>query len=129
MPFLGLIRLGQRKEEAVRSRPIKIILPNSDLKFKILKSSRELKHYTKHQRIGLSSDKTKKQRLQDQVHRTQIQNIKNADPNADPVIFRGRVMERAQMKNIREREEATFVKGSGSAQGGTPVSQGAGSRV
>ena len=106
-------RLGFRKENATRPRPIKIKLTCTDHKFKLLKASRNLKNYTKHQKIGLSSDKTKKEQLREQSLRAEIDRIRRSDPAADPVVFRGKIMKRSEKESIVEREQ-THLKGSGS---------------
>ena len=100
LPSSSVSRIGERKNDATRPRPIKMKLAQPEQKVKLLKSSRRLKNYTRHEKIGLSSDKTKKERLQDQYFRNEIDRIRRADPTADPVVFRGKIMQRSQKQSI-----------------------------
>ena len=60
LPSSSVSRIGERKNDATRPRPIKMKLAQPEQKVKLLKSSRRLKNYTRHEKIGLSSDKTRK---------------------------------------------------------------------
>ena len=107
-------RLGALREGNTKPRPIKVTLTGSDQKFKLLKSSRKLKEYQRFSRIGLSKDKTKKEILQDRILKTELERVKRTDENADPVVFRGKIVERQIRNEILDRER-TEVNLSGAA--------------
>ena len=114
----SISRLGsQRDELSQKHRPIKIKLDNADHKFKLLKSARKLSEYTRHSKIGLSKDKTKKERLADQVLRVDLGRMRAADPSKDFTIFRNKIVPRATKQNIIDRESQEGARGNDPRQG------------
>ena len=112
----SITRLGALREENARPRPIKVKLTYIDHKFKLLKACRNLTDYKRFSKIGLSKDKTKFEMIEDKRLKDEVEKRKRDDPNADPVIFRGKVMERKIRDDVREKERTEVkVGGIGSA--------------
>ena len=65
-------RLGKRRTDATRPRPIKLTLQNQQQKSKILRASRKLKDSTKYKDVNISQEKTRKERKEYQKLKTEL---------------------------------------------------------
>ena len=100
-------RLGKKKEDATRPRPIKVTFDSFELKRKTLKNARQLKEY-KIKSIGISPDKTKKELEEDRTLRTELRRAKDTDQNTQYMIFEKKVMKRDEVTKIREERDKHF---------------------
>ena len=83
-------RMGKRRADATRPRPIKVTLQNQQQKSKILRASRKLKDSPKYKDVNLSQEKTRKEREEYQKLKTELTE-KNKEGN-NYVIFKNQVI-------------------------------------
>ena len=99
-------RIGRKRgEENPRPRPVKVTLTNTKQKDKILRNVRHLKHYTKHSRIGISHDKTRKEINEDRRLWAELKRKREADPDKDYVIFDKNVVLKTDIPNIKKQDK------------------------
>jgi len=101
-----IVRLGKRKpfqpkegQQTPKPRPIKIIFQNVEAKNKILKNARKLKNFPNLKKIGLSSDKNKKEREEDLKLRKELKSRR--DGGEDVVMFNGKVMTKTEREELK----------------------------
>ena len=99
-------RLGFKKGDNNKARPIKIKLSQTEHKFKLLKECRKLSNFEKYPKIGLSKDKTKSEIAADRNLKIELTRRKEAEPNKDFIIFRRKVMLRSDKEAILEEQDA-----------------------
>ena len=123
-------RIGSKKGEQNKHRPLKIKLDQTEHKFKLLKEARKLKNYTKHAKIGLSKDKTKRELIEDRALNVELRRRRAAEPAEDFVIFRKAdkdgnfkrvVMLRSEMHSITDQRASSSRSGGPGPQNGAGI--------
>ena len=116
-------RLGPRRKPSTaipspRPRPIKVYLDSSSDKDKILGNARILKN-SPYQHVGISADKTRKEREQDFITRNELRRRRN--DGEDVVLFRGEIYLRNEApwlrKNRNESAQGPGAQGTTSSEG------------
>ena len=106
--FCKVTRLGKRKDGPdEKPRPIKIELPDQDIKKRALKNARLLKDY-KIKKIGISHDKTKKEIEADRVLRAELRKKREQDTEGEYTIYDKKVMKKEEADKIKEQKEKLF---------------------
>ena len=86
---LTIIRLGKKKasteEEPVRSRPTKVVFNNTETKKYVLKNARKLKNSKIFTKIGITTDKTRKE-VNDEEQLLRL-NFRERKENGEDVIL------------------------------------------
>ena len=100
-------RLGKKRENAEKPRPIKVSFDSFELKRKTLKNAKLLRDY-KIKNIGISPDKTKKELEEDRRLRTELRRQKESDQNTEYMIFEKKVMKRNEITKIREERDKIY---------------------
>ena len=94
-------RLGRRREDGdVRPRPVKVFIPDSHSRQRILKKVRQLKNY-KLPKIGVFQDKTKKEIEDERKLRAELME-KRRSSDLEYTIFNKRVVLKSDIPKIRE---------------------------
>ena len=110
-------RIGKKKEgESQRPRPIKVKLHNTEDRNRLVKNSKNLKSYTRYERVGLSKDKTYAQIVKERgLRATRDLWIKEGK---DAVIYDDMVMLRDEMERRQaERRDPNQETGTKSPTG------------
>ena len=106
-------RLGKYTEG--RDRPLKVIFADTEHKIKILKKAKNLKESRKFSKIGISSDKTLKERKEDERLRKELGERRKG--GEDVIIYRGKVVQRETINRNGRKEDpnngSQAAKGSG----------------
>ena len=102
-----VFRIGKRKEDSDRPRPIKVTFDSFEQKRKTLKNARNLKDY-KIKNIGISPDKTQKDIEEDRRLRTELRRKKESDQENEYMIFEKKVMKRVEVTKIREDRDKLY---------------------
>ena len=113
MPALtnsNIKRIGERRKPSSanptpRPRPIKVTLSENETRDKILRQARKLKD-SKYKTIGISADKTRKEREHDLTVRKEFLRRKN-DDGEDVVLYKGEIFKRSEApwKNTSRSED------------------------
>lgn len=86
-----IIRLGKKNgQEGSKPRPVKVILKSVEHKNDILKNAWRLKDHEQYRKIGISADKTKKERQEEKSLREEYNRRKGL--GEEVVILKGRVL-------------------------------------
>ena len=97
---IRVTRLYKRKTgQDPAPRPIKITLDNPESRSKILSKAKKLKTYKKFGKLGLSADKTKKEREEYRQLKQQCEKLRG-DSGKDYIIFRGKCVIRSTIPEI-----------------------------
>ena len=112
-----IVRIGRRNEEVTaRPRPIKITLPDIEIKQNLMSNASDLKDYTKYPKIGICHDKTRKEINEDKALRALLAKKRAEQPEFDWTIFNKEVVKRSDVPKLRQlrrqqdQEEETEVK-------------------
>ena len=100
-------RMGKRRADATRPRPIKLTLQNQQQKSKILRASRKLKDSTKYKDVNLSQEKTRKEREEYQKLKTELTE-KNKEGN-NYVIFKNQVILRTTRESMMNEQRGNHT--------------------
>ena len=101
-----MTRLGKFNENNQRPRPIKLISNDSDTKWRFLKKASKLKNSEEFSKVGLSLDKTTKERKEDMILREKLKVEKGKRPDEDLVIFRKEIMSRDKIPEFIKAQRA-----------------------
>ena len=107
-------RAGTRRKDRTTPRPVKITLDSPECKDKILRNAKTLKNITKFPKLGLSQDKTKKEREEYRQLRDKRDDLKKST-GEDWVIFRNDVVKRDAIPEILKKGREPDGAGSNSA--------------
>ena len=110
------MRLGQKRDDIKRPRPVKVTLVNTEAKGKILKNAKKLKNHESFSKVGIASDKTKKEMQEYRALKEKLDERKKA--NEDVVIFRGQVVLRDDIKKIINQSQSGNQSHQAVASGG-----------
>ena len=91
-----------------------MMLKKSNLKTRHLKNSEQFK------KVGLSLDKTTKERQEDMALRAKLQVEKNKRPDDDLVIFRKEIVRRVDIENIKRQQRQQASVGPTNGDPATP---------
>ena len=106
--FCKVSRLGRKKPgQDEKPRPIKVELPDIDIKNRALKNARLLKDY-KMKKIGVSHDKTKKELDADRVLRADLRKKREENTGVEFIIYDKKVMKKEEADKLREHKEKLY---------------------
>lgn len=107
-------RMGRKKTgEGNRPRAIKIQFTNVDKKMKILKNAKLLAQHDTFKKLGLSTDKTEKEREEHKTRRREVSE-RNAK-GEDLIIYRDKIMKRSERPTYHINSNQTSDKGEQNA--------------
>ena len=89
----NVLRLGDKKPDAVRPRPIKIVLPDQQMKFNIFKGCKNLKN-TAYKYISIQSDLSKEEQKRNFELRTELRERINKGESV--CIYKGKIIPKTQ---------------------------------
>ena len=107
-------RAGARRKDRTTPRPVRITLDSPECRNKILRNAKVLKDQTKFPKLGLSHDKTKRERDEYRQLRDKRDELKKST-GEDWVIFRNDVVKRDTIPDIIKKSRDTDGAGSNSA--------------
>ena len=97
----NIVRLGQKKTTGdQKPRPLKIVFEDSNTKWQYIKHAKKLSDSDKFKRVGLSFDKTTKERLEDEKLRADLAAERIKRPDDDLIIFRKQIIKRADKQEV-----------------------------
>ena len=99
----------------MKPRPIKVTLPSNQEKMKILKSANQLKGHRLYSKVGLSTDKTKKEREAHNELRKELAERRNN--KEDVIIYKDQVMLRSEKSQMVQDRQAGMNRSSTGAGG------------
>ena len=103
----NMTRMGSKKEDATKPRPIKLTLKDNKTKFKFLKNSYKMKDCETHKNIGFKMDLTKKQQEEDKVLRLELAERKK---NEDVMIYKKQVLLRSEVDKLKKLQQESIEK-------------------
>lgn len=89
-------RLGRKPALGGKPRPVKVVFKDNDTKMRILRKSKNLKKSESFKSVGISTDKTMKERAHDK--KLVEERNKRREDGQDVVIFRGEVITREELE-------------------------------
>ena len=98
----SISRLGRFSEGNPRPRPIKLVFNDPDTRWKFIKKASRLGSSDEFKRVGLSFDKTTKERREDLALRAKLKEEREARPGDDLVIFRNKIVKRVDIPDIKK---------------------------
>ena len=113
-------RLGKPPSNEGKPRPMKIVFENADTKWQFIKRASSLKNSEQFKKVGLSLDKTTKERQEDMALRAKLQEEKNKRPDDDLVIFRKEIVRRVDIENIKRQQRQQASVGPTNGDPATP---------
>ena len=98
----NVTRLGSKKPSGDNSkpRPLKIVFKDSDTKWQFIKNAKKLGDSESFRKVGLSLDKTTKEREEDDILRKELAEKRKDDPEGDWIIFRKKIIKRANRQTV-----------------------------
>ena len=114
----NLLRLGLSKPKSdQRPRPLKIHFDNPEKKWKFIKNAKKLRNSTSFKSVGLSLDKTTKERLEDDKLRSELLRERRNRPDDDLIIFRNKIIKREDKLEVaramRSKPDLEAVEAAG----------------
>ena len=101
------VRLGRHREgDRKRPRPIKVVFDEPSSRTAILRKAWRLKDSTQYRKVGISADKTQRERQEEQALRKEL--LERRRKGEDVCIFKGRVVtmtEKEKMMSSAKRDE------------------------
>ena len=98
----SISRLGRFSEGNPQPRPIKLVFNDPDTRWKFIKKASRLGSSDEFKRVGLSFDKTTKERREDLALRAKLKEEREARPGDDLVIFRNKIVKRVDIPDIKK---------------------------
>ena len=115
-------RLGKRSTDPdPEPRPLKVVFQDAEAKWKFIKCASRLSGSESFKKVGLSLDKTTKERQDDMALRELLKAEKVKRPDDDLVIFRRCIEKRADIDSIKRREKQPSGIGISTTAGGVPI--------
>ena len=113
-------RLGKSSEGNQRPRPIKLVFQDSDTKWQFIKRASRLRNSDSFNKVGLSVDKTTKERNEDAALREKLKGEKQKRPDDDLVIFRKQIVKRTDIPGLKKslRAQSATLTTNGAVGGG-----------
>ena len=126
----SVARCGNRREAnaqypSPKPRPIKIVLHNPLDVLLIRRNARNLKHNEALKHVGISEDKTYKERLEERELRAEL--IRRRNEDEDVVIYNKKVLLKSEIAKMKENSAVTGTgnsKAAGPAPGARAVDEG-----
>ena len=117
LDFTKVSRIGSRKEK--RTRPIKIVMDSPESKLSILRNARKLKDSDSFNKIGLSFDKTEKQKEEYRCLKERLQSKNQSTGSGkDYVIWREQITLRSEIPILIRKAKGTGWSSSIAPHGG-----------
>ena len=101
-----------------RPRPLKIVFHDADMKWNFIKCASRLSGNDSFKKVGLSLDKTTKERKDDMALRELLKVEKSKRPDDDLVIFRRCIEKRGDIDSIKRKEKQPSGIGIPTTAGG-----------
>ena len=95
-------RLGDKKPDAVRPRPIKVVLPDQEMKHKIFKGCKNLKE-TNFKHISIQSDLSKEEQKRNFELRAELRERINKGESV--CIYRGKIIPKSQKPEVKNQNQ------------------------
>ena len=95
------MRLGKKRED--NRRLLRVTLNSEDDKHELMRHSKLLRHKPEFQNVFVKPDLTPLQRKVDFELRKDLRSMKSAQPEKDFVVFKGKIMERKDVQNFRNK--------------------------
>ena len=114
-------RLGKYDMSNQRPRPIKLEFNDPDSKWKFLKKASNLRNSKVFSKVGLSLDKTTKERKEDMALRDKLKAEREMRPSEHLVIFRKEVWSKTEISEFKKGKRnlpAAAARGVASGHGG-----------
>ena len=106
----GNLLIGQSCNRPVKPRPLRVVFPNQSQKMAILKNAKKLKDNENMSKIGITNEKTHKQREADSKLREELKARK--EMGDDVMIYRGSVILRKDRDSLAAAVSRTETSGS-----------------
>ena len=114
-------RLGKPPSNEGRPRPLKIVFNDAETKWQFIKKASSLRNSEEFKKVGLSLDKTTKERQEDMALRAKLLEEKKKRPDDDLVIFRKEIVKRVDIDNIKKQQR---LQASAGLTNGDPTAPG-----
>ena len=88
--------MSLKPEDSQKCRPVKVVLKDTDTKMRILRKARNLRKSDKFKKVGISADKTLKERQADKV--LVDERNRRREEGEDVVIYRGKVVTKQSLE-------------------------------
>ena len=114
----NVTRLGSKKStegENSKPRPVKIVFKDSDTKWQFIKNAKKLGESELFRKVGLSLDKTTKEREEDDLLRKELADKRKDEPEGDWIIFRKKIIKRANRQTIAKEMRKADLEAAAAA--------------
>ena len=115
----NVTRLGSKKStegENSKPRPVKIVFKDSDTKWQFIKNAKKLGESELFRKVGLSLDKTTKEREEDDLLRKELADKRKDEPEGDWIIFRKKIIKRANRQTIAKEMRKADLEAAAAAE-------------
>lgn len=90
----NISRLGKARRDG-KTRPIKVHFDDDSSKGKVFRNAAKLKKYEQYKKINISSNKTRKELLEDKMLKDKLDEQRRIRPDDDLIIYRGEIIKRS----------------------------------
>lgn len=104
-----VIRLGKRSEQATRPRPLKVVMKDNDVKMRLLRKARNLKKSVTYSSVGISADKTLKERNEEKL--LIEERNRRREEGEEVVIYAGKVVTKESLDARKQKPEKDGATG------------------
>ena len=115
----NVTRMGFKKpaNDDHKPRPIKIVFDDPDTKWQFIKNAKKLSGSESFKKVGLSLDKTTKERQEDEKLRKELEAERKIRPTEDLIIFRKRIIPRANRQAEARKLRQAGLEAADAASG------------